>query len=132
MFMMNSYVLCILHRYSLYRWNGLVCIFSVGVIFLTSLRQKCHVKIKAKCQNILVKVSQMTRVPQVEYHWCTVLVLVMYMCLVYWSLLDVLDVNSKIFYVSFSQSHTVLVYDNQYANYCIIQIPKVIRLIFDW
>ena len=48
-------------------------IFSVGfacVIFLTSLCQKCHVKIKAKCHNFLVKVSQMTRVPQVEYHCC--------------------------------------------------------------
>ena len=37
------------------------------------MRQKCHVKIKAKCHNYLVKVSQMTRVPQVEYHCSKVL-----------------------------------------------------------
>ena len=33
----------------------------------TSLRQKSHIKIKAKCHKYLVKVSPMTRVPQVEY-----------------------------------------------------------------
>ena len=32
----------------------------------------------------------------------------------------------------YTHTHTVLVHDNQYANYCIIQIPKVIRLIFDY
>ena len=53
----------------MYIYLALVCL---GVIFLTSLRQKCHVKIRAKCHNFLVKVSQMTRVPQVEYHCCRV------------------------------------------------------------
>ena len=43
----------------------------LGVIFYTSLRQKSHIKIKAKCHKYLVKVSQMTRVPQVEYHCYT-------------------------------------------------------------
>ena len=40
----------------------------LGAIFLTSLRQECHVKIKAKCHNFLVKVPQMARVPQFENH----------------------------------------------------------------
>ena len=31
----------------------------------------------------------------------------------------------------YTHTHSVLVHDNQYANYYIIQIPKVIRLIFD-
>ena len=44
----------------------------LGVISFTSLRQKCHKKIKAKCQKYLVKVSQMTRVPQVKYHCCNI------------------------------------------------------------
>ena len=44
----------------------------LGVIFFTSLRQECHVKIKAKRHNFLVKVSQMTRVPQFENHCYTV------------------------------------------------------------
>ena len=35
----------------------------LGVISFTSLRQKCHEKIIAKCHKYLVKVSQMTRVP---------------------------------------------------------------------
>ena len=39
----------------------------LGVIFFSSLRQECHVKIKAVSQ-FLVKVSQMTRVPQFENH----------------------------------------------------------------
>ena len=43
----------------------------LGVIFSISLRQEWHVKIKAKCYNFLVKVSQMTRVPQFENHCCT-------------------------------------------------------------
>ena len=38
----------------------------LGVIFFTSLRQKSHIKIKAKCHKYLVKVPPMTRVPQVE------------------------------------------------------------------
>ena len=41
-----------------------------GCHFLNIFASKCHIKIKAKCQFFLVKVSQMTRVPQVEYHWC--------------------------------------------------------------
>ena len=44
----------------------------LGVIFFISLRQEWHVKIKAKCHNFLVKVSQMTRVPQFENHCNTV------------------------------------------------------------
>ena len=43
----------------------------LGVIFLTFMRQECHVKIKAKCHNCFVKVSQITRVPQVEKHCYT-------------------------------------------------------------
>ena len=67
-FSRNSNVRCV-RLYVMYctgdmAWHVyLACWVCLGVIFLTSLRQKCHVKIKAKCQNFLVKVSQMTRVP---------------------------------------------------------------------
>ena len=58
--------------YILYNVCAMILIFvRLGVISFTSLRQKSHLKIKAKCHKYLVKVSQMTRVPQVEYHWCT-------------------------------------------------------------
>ena len=52
----------------------------LDVIFFTSLRQECHVKIKAKCHNFLVKVSQMTRVPQFENHCSTLLVSYILVC----------------------------------------------------
>ena len=45
----------------------IVTFVRLGVIFFTSLRQKSHIKIKAKCNKYFVKVSPMTRVPQVEY-----------------------------------------------------------------
>ena len=47
-------------------------LFCIGVIFFIFLYQECHIKIKAKCHNFLVKVSQMTRVPQVENDCCKV------------------------------------------------------------
>ena len=44
----------------------IVTFVCLGVIFFISLRQESHIKLKAKCHNFLVKVSQITRVPQVE------------------------------------------------------------------
>ena len=69
----------------LYNLCAMILTFvRLGVISFTSLRQKCHIKIKAKCHKYLVKVSQMTRVPQVEYHWtvhyCTSMCTYEYLC----------------------------------------------------
>ena len=50
----------------------IVTFVRLGVIFFTSWRQKSHIKIKAKSHKYLVKVSPMTRVPQVEYLYFTV------------------------------------------------------------
>ena len=49
-------------QYILYNVCAMILV-RLGVIFFTSLRQECHVKIKAKCHNFLVKVPQMARVP---------------------------------------------------------------------
>ena len=58
--------------YILYNVCAMILTFvRLGVISFTSLRQESHIKIKAKCHKYLVKVSQMTRVPQVEYLWYT-------------------------------------------------------------
>ena len=46
----------------------IVTFVCLGVIFFISLRQESHIKIKAKCHNYLVKVSQMTRVPTSAVH----------------------------------------------------------------
>ena len=60
--------------YILYNVYAMILTFvRLGVITFTSLHQKCHVKIKAKCHKYLVKVSQMTLVPQFENHCCRVL-----------------------------------------------------------
>ena len=78
MFVVFVYDVCIIHTKHIYIqviWllacHVYLALVLPGCHFLNILRQKCHVKIKAKCQNFLVKVSQMTRVPQVEYHCST-------------------------------------------------------------
>ena len=58
--------------YIMYNVCAMILIFvCIGAIFFTSLRQKILIKIKAKRLKFLVKVSQMTPVPEIEYHWCT-------------------------------------------------------------
>ena len=53
--------------YILYNVCAMILTFvRLGVIFFTSFRQECHVKIKAKCHNFLVKVSQMTEYPSLK------------------------------------------------------------------
>ena len=55
---------CKFTMYILYNVCAMILTFvRLVIISFTSMRQKCHVKIKAKCHKYLVKVSQMTRVP---------------------------------------------------------------------